>query len=383
MINFKYIRNFFNKDERFKYTYNLLRNEMQVGIENGQSFLIRQEKYNLFTATYILINNISCIKVNFIISNEESFRNSINAIYKLATVYDKQHEETKTYEEDKMAEINHILSEYKSIINFDNQPKEAKPSVSEDDIELALDTYDYVVEKYLSVEGDAAFNAAYGPDVNIFISRDKDKWLFQCKYLDETKSYREDDIEEINELLLDYASLSDYNNYKETKDDIKYPTEGNTMVKQTINKSFDFLNDYKVVKLAEKAINDNFAELANDFIKYSNSEKDTGTILSCGNSKVLFSATKFNRKITIEFGRDGKEPFRYVYTNKGINLLNDYDPKALITIGNLIESAVDAWLENDNNRMNIEDLNERIVSTVDNIKTMIGLINSTIGKYNV
>ena len=154
------------------------------------------------------------------------------------------------------------------------------------------------------------------------------------------------------------------------------------MFKQTVTKSNDFLNDYKVVKLAERAINDNFAELANDFIKYSNSEKDTGTILSCGNSKVLFSSTKFNRKITIEFSRDGEEPFRYVYTNKGINLLNDYDPAALITIGNLIESAVESWLENDKNRMNIEDLNERLLSVVDNIKTMIGLINTTIGKYN-
>ena len=185
-------------------------------------------------------------------------------------------------------------------------------------------------------------------------------------------------MSEIESILIDYKSLGDL----QSKEVIKYPRGGNTMYKQTVNKSFDFLNDYKVVKLAERAINDNLAELANDFIKYSNSEKDSGTILSCGNSKVLFSSTKFNRKITIEFSRDGEEPFRYVYTNKGINLLNDYDPVALITIGNLIESAVDAWLENDKNRMNIEDLNERLLSVVDNIKTMIGLINTTIGKYN-
>lgn len=185
---------------------------------------------------------------------------------------------------------------------------------------------------------------------------------------------------EINRIIADYNSITDFDYQPEEV--IKYPRGGNTMYKQTVNKSFDFLNDYKVVKLAERAINDNFAELANDFIKYSNSEKDSGTILSCGNSKVLFSSTKFNRKITIEFGRDGEESFRYVYTNKGINLLNDYDPMALITIGNLIESAVDAWLENDKNRMNIEDLNERLLSVVDNIKTMIGLINTTIGKYN-
>ena len=261
---------------------------MVVELSNGQKFTITQEKYKLFKATYILFNSIANTRVSFIIFDEDSFKNSIETIYKLAIVYDEQSEKTKTYEEDKMAEINRIIADYNSITDFDYQPEEV----------------------------------------------------------------------------------------------IKYPRGGNTMFKQTVNKSFDFLNDYKVVKLAERAINDNFAELANDFIKYSNSEKDSGTILSCGNSKVLFSATKFNRKITIEFSRDGEEPFRYVYTNNGINLLNDYDPAALITIGNLIEAAVESWLENDKNRMNIEDLNERLLSVVDNIKTMIGLINTTIGKYN-
>ena len=280
-MNFKYIRNFFDTDERFSYMHDLLENKMDVHIANGQSFIIIQEKYSLFKAIYALPDN-PFLKVSFNISDEESFKDAIEIIYKSATISDDQSKE------DKMAEINHIISDYNSITDFSNQPK----------------------------------------------------------------------------------------------DIVKYPRGGNTMYKQTVNKSFDFLNDYKVVKLAEKAINDNFAELANDFIKYSNSEEDTGTILSCGNSKVLFSATKFNRKITIEFGIDGEEPFRYVYTNKGINLLNDYDPKALITIGNLIEAAVESWLENDKNRMNIEDLNERLLSVVDNIKTMIGLINTTIGKYN-
>lgn len=348
-MNFKYIRNFFDTDERFSYMHDLLENKMDVHIANGQSFIIIQEKYSLFKAIYALPDN-PFLKVSFNISDEESFRDAIETIYKSATA-------------------------------SDNQPEEAKPSVSADDIELALDAHNYAVAKYLAIEGDPAFNAAYGSDVNIFISREKDKWVFQCKYLDETKLYKEDNMEEINSILLDYSSLSDYNK-KQSKDAVEYPRGGNTMYKQTVNKSFDFLNDYKVVKLAEKAINDNFAELANDFIKYSNSEKDSGTILSCGNSKVLFSSTKFNRKITIEFGRDGEEPFRYVYTNKGINLLNDYDPKALITIGNLIEAAVESWLERDRNRMNMEDVNECMISAVDNIKTMIGLINSTIGKYS-
>lgn len=294
-MNFKYIKNFFDTDERFSYIHDLLENKMDVHIANGQNFTITQEKYKLFNATYIVFNSMASTRVEFIIYDEDSFKKSIETIYKLATVYDEQSEKTKTYEEDKMAEINRIIADYNSITDFGYPPKEVE-----------------------------------------FIS----------------------------------------------KEAIKYPRGGNTMYKQPVNKSNDFLNDYKVVKLAEKAINDNFAELANDFIKYSSSEEDNSTILSCGNSKVLFSATKFNRKITIEFGKDGEEPFRYVYTNKGINLLNDYDPKALITIGNLIEAAVESWLEKDRNRMNIEDLNECMISAVDNIKTMIGLINSTIEKYS-
>ena len=345
-MNFKYIRNFFDTDERFSYMHDLLENKMDVHIANGQSFIIIQEKYSLFKAIYSLPDN-PFLKVSFNISDEESFRNAIETIYKSATA-------------------------------SDNQPEEAIPTVPIQDIKFSLQAYRYTFKDFSTVEGDNAILASYGSDVKIFIFRDKDKWVFECKYLDKAKTYEEDNISEINSILIDYKSLGDL----QFKEAIKYHRGGNTMYKQTVNKSFDFLNDYKVVKLAEKAINDNFAELANDFIKYSSSEEDISTILSCGNSKVLFSTTKFNRKITIEFGRDGEEPFRYVYTNKGINLLNDYDPKALITIGNLIESAVDAWLENDKNRMNIEDLNERLLSVVDNIKTMIGLINTTIGKYN-
>lgn len=345
MINFECIKRLLIGDGRFEYMHDICKNEMVVGLPNGQRFTIKQDK-NLFKALYILPYGI---KVSFIIHDEKSLKNSIETIYKSATI-------------------------------SDDQSEEAKPTVSAIDIELALDAYNYVVAKYEAIEGDPAFNAAYGSDVNIFISRDKDKWVFQCKYLDEGKIYEEDDIEEINSILQDYVSLSDYN--KQSKEAIKYPIGGNTMPNQTVNKSFDFLNDYKVVKLAERAINDNFAELVELFFNYSNSEEELETILWCGNSKVLFFAHGSNRKITIEFGQDGEEPFRYVHTNNGINILNDYDPKALNTIGNLIESAVDAWLEDDENRMNSIGLNDHMLSLVDNIKTMLNLINTTIGKYN-
>lgn len=380
MINFEYIKRFLIGDGRFEYMHDICKNEMAVGLPNGQRFIIKQEK-KVFKATYILFNSMANTKVSFIIFDEDSFKNSIETIYKLATLDDEeQSEKPKTYEEDKMAEVNHILSDYNSL--FDHQSKEVVPGASATDIKLALDSYGYTFKDFTTVEGDIAILAQYRSDIKICISKDKDKWVFECeckyKYITQNKTFEADDMVEINRILSKYKYISDFN----FEDAIKYPRGGNTMYKQTVNKSFDFLNDYKVVKLAERAINDNFAELANDFIKYSNPEEDSGTILSCSNSKVLFSATRTNRKITIEFSRDGEEPFRYTYTNNSINLLNDYDPKALTTIGNLIESAVESWLEKDRTRSTIDDLNERAISTVDNIKTMIGLINDTIGKYN-
>lgn len=75
-MNFKYIRNFFDTDERFSYMHDLLKNKMDVHIANGQSFIIIQEKYSLFKAIYALPDN-PFLKVSFNISDEESFRNAI------------------------------------------------------------------------------------------------------------------------------------------------------------------------------------------------------------------------------------------------------------------------------------------------------------------
>nr|DAV45447.1 MAG TPA: hypothetical protein [Caudoviricetes sp.] len=350
MINFEYIKRFFIGDGRFRYVHNLCTNEMLVELQNGQKFTITQEK-KVFKIVYILPYGI---KVSFIIYDEDDFKNSIETIYKSATISDDQPEETE----------------------------EVEPTVSIEDIKLVLDSYGYTFKDFTTVEGDIVILVQYRSDIKICISKDKDKWVFECeckyRYRTENKTFEADSMVEINRILSKYKSISDFN----YEDAIKYPIGGNTMPNQTVNKSFDFLNDYKVVKLAERAINDNFAELAELFFNYSNSEEELETILWCGNSKVLFFAHGSNRKITIEFGQDGEEPFRYVHTNNGINMLNDYDPKALITIGNLIESAVDAWLEDDENRMNSIGLNDHMLSLVDNIKTMINLINTTIGKYN-
>lgn len=283
MINFKMIINFLNTDKRFNYIHDILNDNIEVYIKNSNSkFTVIKDNHGIKVISGI--GSLTGIfKVSFNTYDMTSFKKTVETIYRSSTIEDEQPEE------DKMAEINHILADHNSITDFGYQPKEV----------------------------------------------------------------------------------------------VEYPRGGNIMPNQTVNKSFDFLNDYKVVKLAERAINDNFAELAEAFFNFSNSEEELETILSCGNSKVLFFAHGSNRKITIEFGQDGEEPFRYIHTNNGINLLNDYDSAALITIGNLIDSAVNAWLEDDETRMNTIDLNNHMLSLVDNIKTMISLINTTIRKYNV
>lgn len=109
-MNFKYIKEFIKADGRFSYMHDIYINEILVGLSNGQKFIITQEKYNLFKATYILLNSVWYSVANFIISDEESLKNSIETIYKLATVYDD-----KQSEEDSISKMNYILSEYKSL----------------------------------------------------------------------------------------------------------------------------------------------------------------------------------------------------------------------------------------------------------------------------
>nr|DAJ24640.1 MAG TPA: hypothetical protein [Caudoviricetes sp.] len=109
-MNFKYIKEFIKADGRFSYMHDIYKNEILVGLSNGQKFIITQEKYNLFKATYMLLNSVWHSVVNFSISDEESLKNSIETIYKLATVYDD-----KQSEEDSISKMNYILSDYKSL----------------------------------------------------------------------------------------------------------------------------------------------------------------------------------------------------------------------------------------------------------------------------
>lgn len=118
-MNFKYIKEFLKADGRFSYIHDIYKNEILVGLSNGQKFIITQEKYNLFKATYMLLNSVWHSVVNFSISDEESLKNSIETIYKLATVYDN-----KQSEEDSISKMNYILSDYKSLSD-----KESKKSI--------------------------------------------------------------------------------------------------------------------------------------------------------------------------------------------------------------------------------------------------------------
>ena len=284
-MNFNYIKEFLKTDGRFSYMHDIYKNEMVVELSNGQKFTITQEKYKLFKATYILFNSIASTRVSFIIFDEDSFKNSIETIYKLATVYDEQSEKTKTYEEDKMAEVNSILSDYKSIADFD---------------------------------------------------------------------------------------------YEEV---IKYPKGGNMNFKNAGKLDLDFINDYKLMKSIERSVNDNLKVITDAFYKYTKVDSPA-TIIVDDNNKVFFFVEHENAlELNFEFFVGGNL-YSYSYTNRGIRLLDEYNKQAVMRLANLIERTVKVWLNKFSSKEDFIEVSDRVLSSAENIKVMIGLMARTIDIYN-
>lgn len=266
-MNFNYIKEFLKTDGRFSYMHDICKNEMVVELSNGQKFTITQEKYKLFKATYILFNSIASTRVSFIIFDEDSFKNSIETIYKLATVYDEQSEKTKTYEEDKMAEV------------------------------------------------------------------------------------------------------------------IKYPKGGNMNFKNTGKLDLDFVNDYKLMKSIERSVNDNLKVITDAFYKYTKVDAPA-TIIADDNNKVFFFVEHENAlELNFEFFTRG-DLYSYSYTNRGIRLLDEYNKQAVLALANLIERTVKVWLNKFSSKEDFIEVSDRVLSSAENIKVMIGLMARTIDVYN-
>lgn len=277
-MNFKYIKEFIKADGRFSYMHDIYKNEILVGLSNGQKFIITQEKYNLFKATYILLNSVWHSATNFIISDEESLKNSIETIYKLATVYDD-----KQSEEDSISKMNYILSDYKS--------------------------------------------------------------------------------------------LSD-------KESIKYSGGENSMnFKNSDQQDLDFINDYKLMKSIERSVNDNLKVITDAFYKYTKVDMPA-TIIADDNNEVFFFVEHENAlELNFEFFIGG-DLYNYSYTNRGIRLLDEYNKQAVIALANLIERTVKIWLNKFSSKEDFIEVSDRVLSSAENIKVMIGLMARTIDIYN-
>lgn len=281
MINFKMIINFLNTDKRFNYIHDILNDNIEVYIKNSNSkFTVIKDNHGIKVISGI--GSLTGIfKVSFNTYDMTSFKKAVETIYRSSTIEDEQPEE------DKMAEINHILADHNSITDFGYQSKEV----------------------------------------------------------------------------------------------VEYPRGGNTMPNQTVNKSFDFVNDYKLMKSIERSVNDNLKVITDAFYKYTKVDMPA-TIIADDNNKVFFFVEHENAlELNFEFFTRG-DLYSYSYTNRGIRLLDEYNKQAVIALANLIERTVKIWLNKFSSKEDFIEVSDRVLSSAENIKVMIGLMARTIDIYN-
>lgn len=281
MINFKMIINFLNTDKRFNYIHDILNDNIEVYIKNSNSkFTVIKDTHGIKVISGI--GSLTGIfKVSFNTYDMTSFKKAVETIYRSSTIEDEQPEE------DKMAEINHILADHNSITDFGYQSKEV----------------------------------------------------------------------------------------------VEYPRGGNTMPNQTVNKSFDFVNDYKLMKSIERSVNDNLKVITDTFYKYTKVDAPA-TIIADDNNKVFFFVEHENAlELNFEFFTKG-DLYSYSYTNRGIRLLDEYNKQAVLALANLIERTVKVWLNKFSSKEDFIEVSDRVLSSAENIKVMIGLMARTIDVYN-
>lgn len=151
--------------------------------------------------------------------------------------------------------------------------------------------------------------------------------------------------------------------------------------KQTGNLNLDFVNDYKLMKSIERSVNDNLKVITDAFYKYTKVDAPA-TIIADDNNKVFFFVEHGNAlELNFEFFIGG-DLYSYSYTNRGIRLLDEYNKKAVIALANLIERTVKIWLNKFSSKEDFIEVSDRVLSSAENIKVMIGLMARTIDIYN-
>lgn len=143
----------------------------------------------------------------------------------------------------------------------------------------------------------------------------------------------------------------------------------------------DFINDYKLMKSIERSVNDNLKVITDAFYKYTKVDMPA-TIIADDNNKVFFFVEHENSlELNFEFFIGG-DLYSYSYTNRGIRLLDEYNKKAVMGLANLIERTVKVWLNKFSSKEDFIEVSDKVLSSAENIKVMIGLMARTIDIYN-
>lgn len=251
-------------------------------------------------------------------------------------------------------------------------------------IELELDAYEYDYKTEF-VDDSVVINATYSNDVKLVIIRNElNEWSLADHTGNSVKMYNLDSIDDVRELLSEIKSCSDWNKPKVVKEEpfSSLPDRSIDMdFKQTGKLEIDFVNDYKLMKSIERSVNDNLKVITDAFYKYTKVDA-SATIIADDNNKVFFFVEHENSlELNFEFFIGG-DLYSYSYTNRGIRLLDEYNKQAVMRLANLIERTVKVWLNKFSSKEDFIEVSDRVLSSAENIKVMIGLMARTIDVYN-
>ena len=143
----------------------------------------------------------------------------------------------------------------------------------------------------------------------------------------------------------------------------------------------DFVNDYKLMKSIERSVNDNLKVITDAFYKYTKVAAPATIIADDNNTVFFFVEHEHALELNFEFFIGG-DLYSYSYTNRGIRLLDEYNKQAVIALANLIERTVKIWLNKFSSKEDFIEVSDRVLSSAENIKVMIGLMARTIDTYN-
>ena len=252
-------------------------------------------------------------------------------------------------------------------------------------IELELDAYEYDY-KVENLDGSIVINATYSDDVKLILIRSElNEWSLAEHKVDKSVNvYALESIDDVRELLSDIKSCSDWNRPSVVKEEpfSSLPDRSIDMdFKQTGKLEIDFVNDYKLMKSIERSVNDNLKVITDAFYKYTKVDMPA-TIIADDNNKVFFFVEHENAlELNFEFFTRG-DLYSYSYTNRGIRLLDEYNKQAVLSLANLIERTVKIWLNKFSSKEDFIEVSDRVLSSAENIKVMIGLMARTIDIYN-